>query len=80
MIVTGPSRSTEVYGEVPAGPVNGVNATFLTAFAFRTNSERLYLNGVRQKRVNDYTVIPPTTLVFVLAPRANDHVLVDYLR
>jgi hypothetical protein len=80
MIVTGPSRSTEVYGEVPSGFVNGVNATFLTAFSFRSNSERLYLNGVRQKRINDYTVIPPATLVFVLAPRTNDHVLVDYLR
>ena len=80
MIVTGPSRSTEVYGEVPTGAIDGVNATFVTSFAFRSNSERLFLNGVRQKRINDYTVVPPTTVVFVFAPRTNDHVLVDYLR
>jgi len=80
MIVTGPSRSTEVYGEAPVGFVNGVNATFTTANPYRANSVRLYLNGVRQKLVNDYILVPPVTCVFVLAPRTNDHVLVDYLR
>jgi hypothetical protein len=80
MIVTGPSRSTEVYGEVPAGMVNGVNASFLTTNPYRANSLRLYLNGVRQKLINDYTLVPPNTVVFVLAPRTNDHILVDYLR
>jgi hypothetical protein len=80
MIVTGPSRSTEVYGEVPAGVVNGVNASFSTSFPYRSGSERLYLNGVRQKRIGDYTVSPPTTVVFVLAPRTDDVVLIDYLR
>jgi len=80
MIVTGPSRSTEVYGEVPVGAVNGVNALFVTANPYRSGSLRLYLNGVRQKLTNDYTLVPPVTCVFVLAPRTNDHVLVDYLR
>ena len=80
MIVTGPSRSTEVYGELPAGPVDGMNATFVTSVPFRAGTERLYLNGVRQMRANDYVVIPPVTLTFVLPPRATDHVLVDYLR
>ncbi len=80
MVITGPSRSTEVYGEVPAGVVNGVNATFSTSFSFRANTERLYLNGVRQKRVSDYTVSPPSTVIFVLPPRTNDHILIDYLR
>lgn len=80
MIVTGPSRSTEVYGEVPLGLVNGVNAIFSTAVPFRTGTVRLYLNGVRQKLLSDYTLVPPNTFVFVLAPRPNDHVLVDYLR
>jgi hypothetical protein len=80
MVVTGPSRSTEVYGEVPSGAINGVNATFVTALPYRTGTLRLYLNGVRQKLTNDYTLTPPVTFVFVLAPRTNDHVLVDYLR
>jgi hypothetical protein len=80
MIVTGPSRSTEVYGEVPSGVVNGVNAVFATAVPFRAGTLRLYLNGVRQKLLSDYTLVPPSTCVFVLAPRANDHILVDYLR
>lgn len=80
MIITGPARSLEVIGEVPAGAINGINATFTTALPFRANTERLYLNGVRQKRVDDYTVSPPTTVVFVLPPRTNDHVLVDYAR
>lgn len=80
MIITGPSRSIEVFGEIPSGAINGVNATFVTTYPFRTNSERLYLNGVRQKRVDDYTVSSPTTVVFVLPPKTNDHVLVDYAR
>jgi hypothetical protein len=80
VIVTGPSRSTEVYGETPAGLINGTNAIFNTALPLRPNSERLYLNGVRQHRTGDYTVTPPTTLTFVRAPRVNDVILVDYLR
>ena len=80
MIVTGPSRSTEVYGEIPTGPINGLNGSFVTTVPFRSGTERLYLNGVRQKRTDDYVAIPPVTLVFVLPPRLNDHVLVDYLR
>jgi len=80
MIITGPSRSTEVYSEIPGGAIDGVNASFVTAAPFRSDTERLYLNGVRQRRTGDYTVSPPSTVIFVLAPRTNDVILVDYLR
>lgn len=80
MIVTGPTRSIEIHGETPAGAVDGVNAVFATSYSFRPQTERVYLNGVRQRRGGDYSVNAPSTFTFVYPPRVGDVLLVDYAR
>lgn len=80
VIVTGPAKRVEVAGEVPSGAVDGVNAVFFTAYSMRPLSEVVYLNGVRQKRLDDYTVTAPTSFTFVSPPHSGDVLLVDYTR
>lgn len=68
-----------VYGEEPAGAIDGVNPFYTTSLAFQPASEAVYLNGVRQREgaANDYTRAP-TTITFTLPPRIGDVILVDY--
>lgn len=75
-----------VTGEEPIGVIDGANLVFLAAQKFTPGSEALYLNGVRQRfgGSNDYTRAEsvPTAgfdqVVFTLAPRAGDVILIDY--
>lgn len=81
MVVIRPS-SRGVENEVPSGPVDGSNSTFSTAFSFKTGSTRLYLNGVRQRTGAgfDYIESGSSNVVFTLAPKAGDNLLIDYTR
>jgi hypothetical protein len=63
--------SNFVFGEVPAGLVNGVNTTFTLAVAPVANTDVVYINGIRRERGagNDYTITGNTiTTLFVLLP------------
>lgn len=70
----------DIFGETPAGAVDGLNVTFTLAGTPVANSERVYLNGLRQKRGagDDYT-IAGNTITFNAAPLAGDTLLVDYV-
>lgn len=78
--------SASVAGEEPSGAINGANAIFLTTAKFVAGTEKLYLNGIRQRfgLANDYTrseSVPAAgfdQVVFTLAPRSGDVVLIDY--
>lgn len=73
---------TVIEGEVPTGAVNGSNVTFSTALPFAAGTTRLHLNGLRLVPGvgADYTEGPGSqTLTLGSAPRAGDHLLVDYL-
>jgi hypothetical protein len=67
-----------VDGETPGGAVNGINATFTTAQEFIISSLKVYLNGVRQKVIEDYNTTGNSTIIFVTSPLATDVILVDY--
>ena len=67
-----------VPNEVPAGTVNGVNATFTLATAPNpADSLNLYVNGQRFKVTEDYT-LAGLTITFVVAPETGDLLLADY--
>lgn len=70
--------TANVFGEVPAGAINGSNATFTTSRAFASGLTRLHVNGLRQKIGDDYTETTSTTLTLAVAPQAGDTLLVDY--
>ncbi len=67
-----------VDGETPAGAVNGINATFTTLQEFIPSSLKVYLNGVRQKIVEDYNTSGTQTINFVVSPLSTDVILTDY--
>ena len=62
----------------PTGAINGSNTAFVLPKAPKTNSEKVFLNGVRMRKgsSNDYTV-SNKTITFNTAPLTNDIILVD---
>lgn len=79
--VPGPSgNATLVIGEVPAGTVNGSNATFTTAFSFIPASVAVFINGLMQKLVDDFTTTGTQTINMNVSPVTGDKILVNYLR
>lgn len=68
---------SNVRNEVPSGTVNGSNTSFTITTAPVTGTLRVYINGVRQKVTDDYT-LSGTTITFVTPPLTGDKLLVDY--
>ena len=75
-------------GEIPIGSIDGINNIFVTnnKFSMKNNTQiKVYLNGVRQTIIEDYNVSESIinkgfdTITFVLAPKPNDNLLVDYI-
>lgn len=69
-----------IIGEVPQGLVNGINATFTSLNPFVPISVEVYLNGVRQKIIEDYNTINNDTIQFMVSPTINENILVDYIK
>jgi hypothetical protein len=79
--IMGPSgpAGNLVAGEIPTGMIDGTNNIFNTALAYLSNSLGVYLNGLRQRRVADYTETSSQAFQFVIAPWAGSTVSVDYM-
>lgn len=69
-----------VLGEIPSGLIDGVNATFTTAYSVFGTAIDVFLNGVLQKRGDDYTFTSPNTITFVSAPPSGSNLLCDYIK
>jgi hypothetical protein len=80
---TGLLASNFVFNEVPAGTVNGVNATFTLANTPTAGTVGVFKNGIRQfvGAGNDYT-ISGLTLTFLAGniPQTGDNLIADYLK
>ncbi len=78
---TGLSASNFVDNEVPAGTINGANATFTLANTPVAGTEHLFKNGLRQTSGagNDYT-ISGLTITFLSGniPQTGDALICDY--
>ena len=85
--------ATRVYGETPAGLVNGANTVFTTSSDFQPGTEIVYFNGLRQTEGVGCDYVRSEsggvgtgydTLTFAVAPRArlggkpDDKITVDY--
>lgn len=74
----GGGSSSEILNEVPSGSVNNSNTLFILSTLPITNTERVYLNGIRQKTTLDY-FITGQNITFATPPYFNDLITVDYL-
>jgi hypothetical protein len=68
-----------IWGETPGGTIDGANTNYTTVSAFRTNLLSVFLNGIRQRRTNDYTETGSNTFQFVNAPVPGDILSIDYI-
>lgn len=66
-----------VLNEIPSGAINGSNATFGTAQTFTAGTLRVYLNGLRQRQLEDY-VEGVQAFTMNIAPLLGDSLIVDY--
>lgn len=61
-----------VVNEVPSGLINGINATFTTAFNFIPTSVEVFLNGLKQKIIDDYQITNSNTIQLNTSPNAGE--------
>jgi hypothetical protein len=76
-----PTSNTQIFGEVPAGTLNGLNPNFtLNYIPVIPNSLALFRNGVRQRLGLDYTLVGNTiTFASGYVPASGDQLLADYV-
>ena len=82
-LVAQAGTSTAVAGEVPAGSIDGTNATFTLAFTPAAGSLKVYRNGLklREGSDNDYTVSANSiTFTADARPEPGSSIEVDYER
>lgn len=72
--------SNFIKNEIPIGIIDGINAMFQTNYNFIPGSVELYLNGVRQKIVDDFQTIGSDTIQFLTSPTIGENILVDYIK
>lgn len=60
------------------GPVDQVNCIFSTTHEYLAGSLKLYLNGVRQFRDQDYTEQSNGAIYFATAPFTGDKIIAEY--
>jgi hypothetical protein len=66
-----------ITGEVPAGLINGANASFRLAHTPLAGSPRLFVNGERQVLGTDYT-ISGKAITMISIPAIGETFIVDY--
>jgi hypothetical protein len=76
---TGGGTATCVIGETPGGAIDGSNTVFTASNAYQAQTLAVYLNGLRQRRTDDYTETSSTSFTFVLPPRSTDSISIDYV-
>lgn len=69
-----------VAGEIPVGLINGSNGTFTTAFSFVPETFEVFINGLRQKLIEDYNTSGGNSFTLISAPLTDEEVLVGYTR
>lgn len=69
-----------VFGEVPSGAINGTNATFTTEFDFVPETVQVILNGMIQKRVQDYNTSGTQTITLNVSPTSGETLTINYQR
>lgn len=73
------SNISEIFNETPSGFVNGINTKFVLDTIPVINTERVFLNGIRQLKLTDY-LVTSDTIDFNMAPELGDLITVDYMK
>jgi len=60
------------------GVLDGVNTVFTTTYNFVSGSSKIYLNGIRQIRDDQYTETGSDEITFTIPPFPTDDIIADY--
>ena len=74
------SSASFVFGETPAGLVNGSNATYTTAFNFVPGSVIPSINGLEQKLGTHFITMGNNQIIFNDSPTTGDTITVTYIK
>lgn len=66
------------FGESLIGTIDGSNATYTTSKKFVAGKVSVYLNGLKQKIVNEFNTTGNQTVIFTESPQSGDILSVDY--
>lgn len=72
--------ATERIEENLIGTIDGSNATFTTSESFNPSTVTIYINGIRQKKPNDFNTVGNNTVLFTLSPEIGDDLYVTYVK
>jgi hypothetical protein len=68
-----------ITNETPTGAINGVNTGFMTSQLFQGLDLIVYLNGLRQRIDQDFTILNANTFTMTAPPLMGDTINVDYI-
>jgi len=76
------SPGENVFNEDLTSQVDGIETEFTTVNNYQTNTLRVYLNGIRQRKGAsfDYTETSSNTFEFNTAPKSTNLLIVDYIK
>jgi hypothetical protein len=75
-----PASGVFIWGEIPTGAINGTNKNFTTINTYAAGQLAVYLNGVRQRRPDDYSETSSSAFQLVSAPLSGDLLSIDYMK
>lgn len=67
-----------IIGELPTGNINGINATFTSAYSFIPETLEIFVNGIQATKNIDYTTSGANTIMFTYSPATNDILRINY--
>jgi hypothetical protein len=76
----GPGTGALVVNEIPAGAVNGSNATFTASNNFVPDSVAATINGLEQIPGIDFTTSGSSTIIFTQSPETGDIIRLTYVK
>ncbi len=78
MITALSPANADVKNEIPSGAINGSNVFFTSAFNFNISSLEVFLNGVKQKVLDDYNTIGNNTIQMMVSPLVTETITINY--
>jgi hypothetical protein len=67
-----------IWNETPTGNINGSNATFTSLQNFVPNSLQVFINGVLQVNIEDFTTSGSTAITLNVSPVVGDVIRIHY--
>ena len=69
-----------VYNEIPTGLINGINTSFTSLHNFIPESVQVFVNGVKQKIIDDYQTSGSNSITLTDSLTVNENININYIK